>query len=98
MEIISSQDFLEQCKNTERTLLKELGIRNFNNSEKKLIKEVESLTKEDVFYLLCLHGIEFRSGDFVDYSKAKMIIYRGLWINSRTYDALNDWISEYLNV
>jgi hypothetical protein len=98
MKIQNINELFEEQDRLEKSLCKELQIPDFKDSYAALIKQVEQLHKEDVWFLLFRHDIPFHSEDFRDYSEAKRIVFKGLWIDEKKYDAMITWICEYLNV
>ena len=98
MQVELASDMIARFEKNQKSLCSELGIANFKESEEKLIRQVEQLTKVDVWNLMYSHDLQYHSEDFIEYSEAKRIVFRGLWINEEIYDTMIDWICEYLNV
>ena len=59
---------------------------------------IEVRNQEEIETILGEAGIQRGSRKWRDYSKAKKLIFKGLWIDSEIYDKQIIWITEYLNL
>lgn len=59
---------------------------------------IEIRSKWDVFKILDNAGIHEGSQSWRDYSKAKRLLFGGLWIDCDIYDRQISWILQYLNL
>lgn len=75
--------------------------------ERKSVRQDETLLpkfmieirgKWDVFKILDNAGIQEGSQSFRDYSKAKKLLFGGLWIDSTIYDKQIRWVCDYLSL
>ncbi len=67
-----------------------------NREEHDKTEEVERRDKQDVFLLLDWAGI--KQGTPHAYSKAKRLLFMGLWLNEKIYDRQIGWLCEYLGL
>ena len=53
-------------------------------------------TKDTVEQILISFGLRRNSGSYIDYERAKRLLFGGRWYED--YDQIIDWIGDYLNV
>jgi hypothetical protein len=80
-------------------VLQEMSKDPLNKQEReRLVREIEALTPDQIRQRLADNGIE-EGGDLAQYSKAKKVIFQGLWLNdSKIYERHLQVIVDYLDL
>lgn len=69
-----------------------------NDRYQKKVRTIEGRSKEEIWAILEKAGIQRGSQDWRDYVRAKRLIFKRLWINSKIYDRQIRWICDFLNL